>query len=68
MDNARQMKDNVLKTIVGLSVFEKQVKMSATNSIPKIFGMQFMKVLRDASQDPPQVDPLDFVVYFNAFR
>ena len=57
-----------LKTLLGLVAFEKQVKLSATTSIPEIFGIQFIKVMKDSSQDPVQTDPLDFVAYFNAFR
>ena len=54
--------------IVGLSVFERQVKLSAPSSLPELFGIQFVKVLRDNSIDPNRYDPLEFVVYFNAFR
>ena len=57
-----------MKTLLGLVAFEKQVKLSATTSIPEIFGIQFIKVMKDSSQDPVQTDPLDFVAYFNVFR
>ena len=50
------------------AVFCKQIKLSATTSIPEIFGIQFVKVLKDKWQDLLQVDSLDFVAYFNAFR
>ena len=53
--------------IVGLGVFERQVKLSASSSLPELFGIQFVKVLRDNSIKPKQYDPLEFVVYFNAF-
>ena len=53
---------------IGLSVFERQVKLSASSSLPELFGIQFVKVLLDNSIDPKQYDPLEFVVYFNAFR
>ena len=61
------MKDNEFNTLLGLAVFEKQIKLSATTSIPEIFGIQFIKILKDQSQDPPQAEPLDFVAYFNAY-
>ena len=68
MEKVTQMKDNDFNTLLGLAVFEKQLKLSATASIPEIFGIQFVKILKDVSQDPLQTDPLEFVAYFNALR
>ena len=62
------MEVNDFNTQLGLSVFEKQIKLSAKTSIQNFFGIQFVKVLKDVSQDPLQTDPLDFVAHFNAFR
>ena len=55
---------------IGLAVFERQdlVKMSATNSIPKMFGTQFLKVCNDYTITPRQLDPLDFLLFFQAYR
>ena len=56
-----------VELVVGLTVFERQVNMCPASSIPELFGIQFVKVLRDKGVDPTQQDPLEFVVYFNAF-
>ena len=58
----------ILKTMLGLSVSERQVKLSATTSIPEFFGTQFVRVLRNPSVHSKQYDPLEFVVFFNALR
>ena len=62
------MKDNDFNTLLGLSAFEKQIKLSATTSVPQIFGIQCLKVLKEMSLHPLQTDPLEFVSYFNTFR
>ena len=53
---------------IGLAVFERQVKMSASNSIPEMFGTQFLKVCNDYTITPRQLDPLDFLLFFQAYR
>ena len=56
--------------LVGLSVFERQVKMclAIASSIPELSGIQFIKVLRDNAIDPKQNDPLEFVVFLTILQ